>query len=215
MYRKFIFIFLSGIIGAHAGEISGTIHFASVQQQQRPALKRYGYHTPGGAMTAGWENDIRAVVYIAENVPDSTFRLPSTNPILDQRNEQFHPYILPVLVGTTVEFPNNDKVFHNVFSFSKTKTFDLGKYPTKTSKTVTFDKTGIVSVYCEIHSHMNAFILVLPNPWFCQVRGDGEFRLSNVPAGTWTVKAFFGRGKQLSQKVTLKENQKLELNFYQ
>lgn len=215
MYRKIILALLLGTMAAGAGEISGTIHFAAADRGERPALKRYGYHSSTDALPAGGQTDIRAVVYIAEQVPDTLFQPPAENPVLDQRNEQFHPYILPVLVGSTVEFPNNDKVFHNVFSFSKTKTFDLGKYPTKTSKTVTFDKTGIVSVYCEIHSHMNAFILVLPNPWFCQVREDGAFRLPDVPAGTWTVKVFFGRGEQLSKTITLAKDQNLELDFYQ
>ena len=83
-----------------------------------------------------------------------------TRAVLDQRNEAFVPYVLAITVGTTVDFPNSDKTYHNVFSFSKAQRFDLGRYARGESKSVRFDEPGVVRVFCEIHSHMSAYILV-------------------------------------------------------
>jgi len=189
-------------IVARGGDIRGQVHFASPAQEEEISIPRYTTRpAPKMGMTAS--HSVRAVVYIADAFPDSNFAIPRVNPILDQRNEQFVPYILPVLVGSTVDFPNNDRVYHNVFSFSAAKTFDLGKYPTKTSKSVLFDRPGVVSVYCEIHSHMNAFILVLPNPYFCSIKEDGTFLIRAVPQGTFTLAVFAGRGLTTERKVTV------------
>ena len=85
---------------------------------------------------------------------------------MDQRNETFVPHLLAVTVGTTVDFPNNDRTYHNVFSLSKAQRFDLGRYAAGRSKAVRFDRPGVVRVFCDIHSHMNAFILVFTHRFF-------------------------------------------------
>ena len=86
--------------------------------------------------------------------------------VLDQRDERFVPHVLAVTTGTVVDFPNSDRIYHNVFSLSKTKSFDLGRYAAGRSKSVRFDRPGVVRVFCDIHSHMNAFILRRINrPW--------------------------------------------------
>lgn len=211
--KTLLFFFVTSF-WAVAGDIEGLIHFQTAPHTPT-AVTRYGSTAEHASMSHGPTADVNAVVYIAEDFSDSSFAPPTEHPVMDQRNEQFEPYILPVLVGTTVDFPNNDKVYHNVFSFSKTKTFDLGKYPTKTFKQVTFDKTGIVSLYCEIHAHMNAFILVLPNPYFASVAPDGKFRIADVPAGTFTLKAFSGRGQEIEQKVTVPESGSVRVEFFQ
>ena len=84
---------------------------------------------------------------------------------MDQRNETFVPHVLAITTGTTVDFPNSDRIYHNVFSLSKTAPFDLGRYAVGRSKSVRFDRPGIVRVFCDIHSHMSAFILVFSHPF--------------------------------------------------
>lgn len=215
----FAFILIISILGnadfSVSGGIKGKVHFRTASHESPRTVPRYNQPASIEIASKHREREIKAVAYIADAFPDSAFALPSENPVLDQRNEQFIPYILPVLVGTNVDFPNNDRIYHNVFSFSRAKTFDLGKYPTKTKKTVTFDKEGIVSIFCEIHSHMNAFIVVLPNSYFSVIRADGRFEIPNIPPGNYTLKVFAGRGEEIERKISVKESEftQIELSF--
>ena len=109
---------------------------------------------------------------------------------LAQKYQGFVPRVLPVSVGARVEFPNLDPIYHNVFSVSPPKRFDLGKYGKGRSKSLVFDKPGLVNVYCDIHSNMEAFIVVLPNAWFAQPDAEGRFTLPPLPAGTYTVRVW-------------------------
>lgn len=109
---------------------------------------------------------------------------------MDQRGETFVPHVLAITAGTTVDFPNSDRIYHNVFSLSKTARFDLGRYPTGRAKSVKFDRPGIVRVFCDIHSHMNAFILVFGHPFFAITDVDGRYELSDVPPGAYRVVAW-------------------------
>lgn len=111
-------------------------------------------------------------------------------PVMDQRNLQFAPRVLAVRAGTTVDFPNNDRVFHNVFSFKDGKRFDLGLYPVGASKPVTFDKTGVSRIYCNIHPQMAAYVVAVDSPYFAVSRKDGSFTLPDVPAGRYTFHAW-------------------------
>lgn len=106
---------------------------------------------------------------------------------LRQQGQQFVPRLLVVPVGSTVSFPNADPVFHNVFSLSGAKKFDLGYYPAGQARAVTFDQPGIVQVYCHLHPNMYAAIVVTPNRWYAQPREDGSFSLHDVPPGTYTL----------------------------
>jgi plastocyanin len=109
---------------------------------------------------------------------------------LAQKSQGFEPRVLPVAVGGRVDFPNLDPIYHNVFSVSPPKRFDLGKYGQGKSKSLVFDKPGLVNVYCDIHSNMEAFIVVLPNAWFAQPDADGRFTLPPLPAGTYQVRVW-------------------------
>ena len=121
---------------------------------------------------------------------------------MDQRNETFVPHVLAVMVGTVVDFPNSDKTFHNVFSLSQAKRFDLGRYAAGRSKSVRFDRPGVVRVFCDIHSHMNAFVLVFSHPFFDVTDADGRFRIDNVPAGTYTVVGWYeGERAHVARRV--------------
>jgi hypothetical protein len=100
------------------------------------------------------------------------------------------PHVLAITVGTTVDFPNNDQTFHNVFSLSKTRPFDLGRYASGQSKSVRFDQPGIVRVFCDIHSHMSAFILIFAHRFFAVTDEEGRYRIDDVPPGTYTAVAW-------------------------
>ncbi len=158
--------------------------------------------------------DRRSVVYL-DPAPRAAFDTrEEPRPRLDQRNETFVPHVLPIVAGTTVDFPNNDQTYHNVFSLSKTKTFDLGRYAVGRSKSVRFDRPGIVRVFCDIHSHMSAFILVFAHRYFALSESDGTYRLENVPPGTYTVVAWNESAPLESRRVVVPEaGGEVEVNF--
>lgn len=162
---------------------------------------------------AGGDDRRRAVVYL-ETAPRGAFD--DTAPRrarLDQRNEMFVPHVIAIQVGTTVDFPNNDSTYHNVFSLSRTKPFDLGRYAVGKSKAVTFDRPGIVRVFCDIHSHMNAWILVFAHPFFAVTDAEGRFRIDNIPPGTYTVSVWNEAASAESRSVTIAAGGDVDVTF--
>jgi plastocyanin len=129
----------------------------------------------------------RSVVYL-ESAPRPAFDAgEQSRARMDQRNEQFVPHVLAITAGTWVDFPNDDRTYHNVFSLSKTNHFDLGRYAAGHSNAYRFMNPGIVRVFCDIHSQMSAFILVFAHRFFAVTDEDGRYRLDNVPPGTYSV----------------------------
>lgn len=154
----------------------------------------------------------QAVVYFDEApVPDAT--PPPLHVMMHQRDERFVPHLLAVPVGSTVDFPNDDTTYHNVFSLSKTKRFDLGRYAVGRSKAVTFSQPGIVRVFCDIHSHMNAFILVFEHRYFAVTDEAGRYRIDGVPPGTYTVTAWYEGTAKVSKRVTIPASGLVDLDF--
>lgn len=146
----------------------------------------------------------RAVVYL-EVAPQSAFEdVRPGRARLDQRGEQFVPHVLAIRVGTIVDFPNNDRTYHNVFSLSKTRRFDLGRYSAGESRAVRFDRPGIVRVFCDIHSHMNAFILVFSHPYFAVTGDSGTFDLGRVPTGDYRLVVWFEGSVRETRAVTVR-----------
>jgi len=154
---------------------------------------------------------LTSVVYM-EDAPKSPAVLPG-HVVLDQRDERFVPHVLAVTTGTVVDFPNSDRIFHNVFSLSKTRPFDLGRYAAGRSKAVTFDRPGIVRVFCDIHSHMNAFILVFSHPFFALTDEEGRYRIESVPPGSYNVVAWNEGLSSESRPVTVLDGGAAELDF--
>lgn len=167
-----------------------------------------------GMSTTHEAPDRRSVVYL-DPAPRAAFDTrEDVRPRMDQRNETFVPHVLTIVAGTTVDFPNNDHTYHNVFSLSKTKTFDLGRYAVGRSKSVRFDRPGIVRVFCDIHSHMSAFILVFAHRYFALSEPDGTYRLENVPPGTYTVVAWNESAPLESRRVVVPDaGGEVEVNF--
>src|SRR5262249_28516245 len=133
---------------------------------------------------------LTSVVYL-ESAPRGAFeQAESGRAVMDQRNQTFVPHVLAITTGTTVDFPNSDQFYHDVFSLSKAAKFDLGRYPAGKSKSIRFDKPGIVRVFCDIHAHMNAFILVFGHPFFALTDQAGRYRIDNIPPGTYSAVAW-------------------------
>jgi plastocyanin len=175
----------------HGAVLRGELHIPSSAQRIETVSSPYAgqagslAHVP--PVVHGTPVD--AVIYL-DRIPataESTLARAAGTPRLVQRDQSFDPRVLAIAVGTTVEFPNADPIFHNVFSVSPVKRFDLGRYPKGHSKRVTFDRPGLVNVYCEIHSNMAAFVLVLPHHAFAQPAADGAFALPDVPPGHYQL----------------------------
>ena len=130
-----------------------------------------------------------------------------------QRHQTFLPGVLPVTVGQTVEFANDDPVWHNVFSVSKARAFDLGMTRKPETKSVTFSKTGVIDVYCNIHPQMVGTILVLPNKAFAVTGKDGKFSIGNVPPGTYKAYVWTRRSEPQNKPVTIEANAVAALDF--
>jgi plastocyanin len=137
-----------------------------------------------GRALVGGRPVANAVVWL--EAPDAPAPATSKKVVLDQRNLAFEPQVLAIRAGTTVLFPNNDRVFHNVFSFHHGTVFDLGLYPVGDSKVVRFEKAGISRIFCNIHPKMAAYIVVVDSPYFAVSDSAGVFSLPNVPAGRYT-----------------------------
>ena len=130
-----------------------------------------------------------------------------------QRGEQFFPPVAVVTTGSTVEFPNDDPYFHNVFSLSRAATFDLGRYPSGSTRTHVFDRPGIVKVFCHIHSQMSALVVVLDHPWFTIPAENGEFTLSGVPTGDYTLIAWHERIGEQRERVRVAAGATTRVDF--
>lgn len=167
----------------------------------------------GTVKVLGGKGIEHVVVYI-EKIEGKTFPPPEKNPVVDQIRMTFVPHVLPVLAGSTVDFSNSDSTRHNVFSPSKTKKFNLGTYPTGVTKKVTFEKTGVVSLLCNVHPEMSAFILALQNPYFALVDKHGKYKISDVPPGDYTLVIWHPKFKSKNSKITLPQEGSVTVDFF-
>jgi hypothetical protein len=141
------------------------------------------------------------------------FPAPARRPQMVQKNEAFVPHVLAVLAGSTVEFPNEDDFYHNVFSVVAGDRFDLGRYAQGRTARQTLTKPGEVIVRCEIHSDMKAYILVLPNPFFTVPEADGRFEIRDVPPGSYSVKAWHPTLGEQTRTLTVPASGAVSVGF--
>jgi len=190
------------------GSLRGHVEVGHLLAAGRPAPR------PGSLDAAGADADVyrQAVVYI-DPPPDRLERPSEVRVRMNQKDERFIPHLLAIPTGSTVDFPNEDRTFHNVFSLSKARRFDLGRYAAGQSKAVRFDRPGIVRVFCEIHSHMNAFILVFDHRYFAVTDDNGRFRIDRVPPGTYRVTAWYEGAAKQTQTVTVAASTGADVNF--
>ena len=171
--------------------------------------KRYQIVTKGGVLST---QPPLAVVYL-----DGSFPKPDSLPTkqVTQKDLTFIPALLPVRAGTKVEFPSLDDTYHNIFSYSPAKRFDLGRYrpDERPVPSQVFDKPGLVTLRCDIHEHMRGLILVLNTPYFVMTDTSGHFRLSGLPAGRYTLKAWIDSRTTREKPVDLKNGQTLRVDF--
>ncbi len=180
-------LFLTKVVGA--GDVKGTVKVL------------------GGK---GLEN---VVVYI-ERVEGKTFSPPAKPVILDQVRMTFVPHILPILAGTTIDFPNSDSTRHNVFSPSKLMKFNLGTYPAGVTKKLVFDKPGVITILCNVHPEMSGFILVLQNPYYAMPDRRGVYTISEVPPGKHRLIAWHERLRPKIKEIEAPERGQITVDFF-
>ncbi len=199
---------ISGKVTVPAGPVSkGPAGGGYSRGVYRPPVKT------SGDTTGQTRKKATDVIVWAEPVGGGApLRKPEKMPTIIQRNKTFVPRVLVVQTGTTVGFPNLDPLYHNVFSYSRAKRFDLGRYERGKSKTVTFDEPGVIDVFCEIHENMHAFVLVVDTPWFTRAGPDGAFVLE-VPAGAYRVFAWIPGHRSETVEISLDQDSRETVDF--
>ena len=192
------------------GSLSGRVHVMSSPARR---LATAGV-SPGRIVGIQSERETSELENVIVFV-NSPIRVDSTpqRASIRQANEEFIPHVVAVTAGSTVEFPNDDLIFHNVFSLSRAATFDLGRYPRDASKAHVFSKPGVVKVFCHLHSHMSAIVRVFPHPYFSVPDREGRFTIPNVPAGRVDVTAWHERAGEVTNVATIEDGGTTELAF--
>jgi plastocyanin len=178
---------------------------------ERALNQRYGTNVEAPLTPS---NPPAAVVFLEGNLATPATPKSSDVAQMGQKNMLFAPDLIAIHTGGAVEFPNLDETYHNVFSYSKTKRFDLGRYrKDEKPATVVFDKPGVVTVHCEIHDRMRGTILVLDSPYFQKTDSAGHYRLDHLPSGHFTVKAWINEADVRERAIDLKSGARLRLDF--
>jgi plastocyanin len=212
-------LMLAWAIAANAGTISGMVRAQGKEGgEMEGGGGKYDSRKLKFAERVDYDGLRDFVVYIeglagtGQPAPREPARVITTRKI-SQKGAVFSPHVLPVVVGTTVEWPNLDDVFHNVFSMSDAKPFDLGLYKHPEVKRVTFDQPGRVDIFCSIHKAMNCIILVLENPYFAAADERGRYAITNVPAGAYRLKAWHERLPSQTREIVVPEGGDVRADF--
>jgi len=204
-------------INIRTGSINGRIEILkmnTMESSQHAARHQlYGTMNMTSQKPPATNEYANIVVYLeGQSLKRESQHAPSHSQI-DQRNAEFFPHVLPVLRGTVVSFINRDNVYHNVFSLSPAKKFNIGRRPTGQAAPVVMDKPGVVEVFCDIHSNMAAYILVLDNDFFTQPNKHGNYSMDHIPVGTYTLKVWHERLSSQEQTITISPNGTTTINF--
>lgn len=217
----FIFLLIAAALPqARAGTIVGTVRAEGRTDVPDEDLSgKYSSRKYKFAEKVNYSELRDFVVYIDGPVGTNIAAAPAKPVVVNttrvmQQGAAFSPHVLAIVVGTTVQWPNNDEIFHNVFSVSDTTNFDLGLYkgnPPK--KRVTFNKPGRGDVFCSIHANMHCIVLVLENPYFASVDEHNRYSIANVPAGTYKLKAWHERLPTQTKEITVPETGEVKVDF--
>jgi plastocyanin len=193
---------------ADAATVSGIVRRPPAPSPNSPGPNRYRGReaaqetaTVTGVPCACNPGEFSVIWLTGDNLPPVV--LPAKPPSMSQKDRMFTPAVLAIPVGSTVEFPNYDPYFHNVFSYSKIRTFDLGRYPKGQSESVRFEKPGIVPVFCEIHYSMRAYIHVMSTPYFAVTDISGKFTIPDVNASSYTIHVWQENLPEILQPLTV------------
>ncbi len=217
VYVRLRLIFALAVAGpllAQNGEIGGRVRITKALTRKRISIPQVYERTVALPAAEAGDNGqgeelARVVVYLEGKAA----RGPAVRVVMDQRRRRFEPEVVAVPVGSTVEFPNSDPVFHNVFSLSKSKAFDLGNYPRGQRRTVRFDEPGAVLLNCHLHPNMTGAVLVAPNRHFTRPGGAGEFSLPDVPPGTYELVAWHKSAGVFKRRVEVRAGARTELDL--
>jgi plastocyanin len=203
------------------GRIEGTVEISSQLSARRVPFRPYTDPGSGAVPPQPAKDPIAAelhnvVIYLEGTDLPPRAGQGDARGRMAQHEERFVPHVLPIVQGTTVDFPNEDNVFHNVFSLSSAagkNGFDLGRYPKGDSRAVTFNTVGTVQVFCHIHSDMSAVVLVLPNAYFATPGDDHRFVIDGVPEGDYNIVAWHERIKPAPRHIHVTAGQATAIDF--
>ncbi len=210
MWTKLGSCVLAAATVAAGADIHGTI-IIDRKLSRHNVTASMGMYQRGVAVELGADGELdplefersHVAVYLEGGPQSPAAEFPKAS--IEQRDRRFVPDLVVIPAGATVAFPNFDPIFHNVFSLSKAKSFDLGNYREGQSRLVTFPVPGLVAVYCHLHSNMAASIVVAPSRWAVRVDKDGVFSLKDVAPGTYTVVAWHKTAGTFRKTVTIAE----------
>ena len=211
---KPLYTLLLVFAGVRALTAGGTVEGKLLVEAMKPSPSRPGYLPSPTKQPVLKPESAPAIVYLERD--DGVYPLTKTNETvrIRQSGYQFRPSMVAIQTGTKVDFPNLDEEFHNVFSCSKAKHFDLGRFrKEEASPEVLFNKPGVVKIYCEIHQHMRCFVVVLDTPWFVKTDAEGKFSLNNIPPGDYSLKIFQPSERLIQQRVTVTDGQTNTVNL--
>jgi plastocyanin len=202
------------VFPALAGDING--HALITKRLTKKVLSRVAYDlrgtsAPPALTSTDPANEFDRMVVVLEG--GSSSPKPPTTVTINQSNSHFEPDLVVIPVGSTVEFPNSDPIFHNVFSLSRAQSFDLGFFPRGQSRTVRFNHAGIIQVYCHIHADMYAAIVVTGSAWYSKPAADGSFSWNNVPAGHYHLAAWHKVAGMHGMDVRVPENGNVDVTI--
>jgi len=206
---------LAGLTTARAGSIVGTVR--ALPPPEPPAAaggggayesRRYKF-----AERIDYDRLRDFVVYIDQAVPGAPPVTPQMAAVTTQRDASFDPHVLPVAVGTTVRWPNDDDIYHNVYSISDAKWFDLGYYKQEKVPEQTFDTVGRVDVFCAIHTKMHCIVLVVPTIYFAKADAKGRFVIKDVPPGVYKLRAWHERFPAQVKQITVPADGEVRVDF--
>ncbi len=201
----------SAVRGQGPSGVAGRVEIGIPIATRRPTTA-YARRSVGSlAPTLASESERRhVVIYLRDARPQA---VEPVRVSIRQRSETFTPRVVAVTIGSEVDFPNDDSIYHNVFSLSRVRTFNLGRYPRGATRRVRVDRPGIVKVFCEIHSHMSATVMVFDHPWFAVPDEMGRFALDAVPPGDHEVTAWHERLGDTTSRIRVEAGRTATADF--